>query len=508
VKKARRDFLKAGGSIAALQYLGGCSSIDEWVLKENVNDPNTVVILGAGLAGLTAAYTLKKMKVPYRLLEGSMRHGGRVWTVRDLNISSQHADMGGERIEESHRAIRSLAREMNVEINDMGGTESWAWYSGNGFLNSRTWQAEAGQLSRIFQNVSIEIYGQTMQILNLQNREQFPKAVLLDGITAEELLNRLKKELKPWMRPFLERMIRLQWGVEAKQISSLHLVHFMRDTFKRNQKYYKISGGSSSLTRALYERVSSVLPDKFVRFGYKLKAVRSYSEEEVFGTSKGWKLTFQTAKGDVTMKAAKVICTLPPPLLRDVEGWKSSVPEGTNLEPMDQQDLGNHSKIALSYKDRFWSKDKVLSSGGIWLTDLDSQAISMAGGPTSEGLAMLHGILQAEIGGPASISVGPHTALQMQKDLQKIDSHAGKPENQETMINWKLHSFSGGSRSFLKPGQFQLFDTKTVYNPESWLFAGDFRNLSSLGSMNAAVKSAVDAAEAIVSAVAKSKQQG
>ena len=91
----------------------------------------------------------------------------------------------------------------------------------------------------------------------------------------------------------------------------------------------------------------------------------------------------------------------------------------------------------------------------------------------------------------------------MSKDLQKIDPKAGKPENQETIVNWKLNSFSGGSRSFLKPGQFQKFDTRTLYNQDAWLFAGDSRHLGSLGSMNAAVSSAVDAAQAIVSAVAK-----
>jgi len=42
-----------------------------------------------------------------------------------------------------------------------------------------------------------------------------------------------------------------------------------------------------------------------------------------------------------------------------------------------------------------------------------------------------------------------------------------------------------------------------AFSQDSWLFAGDSRHLGSLGSMNAAVASAVEVAQAIVSAVAK-----
>src|SRR4051794_25715377 len=41
-----------------------------------------VIIVGAGLSGLAAAYELKKAKVPFHILELGPRVGGRVRTVR------------------------------------------------------------------------------------------------------------------------------------------------------------------------------------------------------------------------------------------------------------------------------------------------------------------------------------------------------------------------------------------------------------------------------------------
>lgn len=45
--------------------------------------PTAVGILGAGLAGLTAAWTLQRAGVPYRLLERRAAAGGYVRSVRE-----------------------------------------------------------------------------------------------------------------------------------------------------------------------------------------------------------------------------------------------------------------------------------------------------------------------------------------------------------------------------------------------------------------------------------------
>src|SRR5579875_552643 len=52
-----------------------------------------VVVLGSGVAGLTAAYELSKAGYEVTLLEARDRVGGRSWTARK---GTQHTELGGE----------------------------------------------------------------------------------------------------------------------------------------------------------------------------------------------------------------------------------------------------------------------------------------------------------------------------------------------------------------------------------------------------------------------------
>jgi monoamine oxidase len=77
--------------VAAASSVQGCSG-------------KRVVILGAGLAGLTAAYRLMSERYEVIVLEGQDRVGGRVLTVRDGFKAGGHAEMGATRIFSTHAA--------------------------------------------------------------------------------------------------------------------------------------------------------------------------------------------------------------------------------------------------------------------------------------------------------------------------------------------------------------------------------------------------------------------
>lgn len=97
----RREFLQRSiafvtlaswaSSSAAAATGGGCSG-------------KRVVVLGAGLAGLTAAYRLANQGYEVIVLEGQNRVGGRVLTVRDGFEGRGHVEMGATRIFSTHTA--------------------------------------------------------------------------------------------------------------------------------------------------------------------------------------------------------------------------------------------------------------------------------------------------------------------------------------------------------------------------------------------------------------------
>lgn len=59
----------------------------------------SVIVAGAGLAGLTAARALEARGAAVTVVEARNRVGGRVWTMRDQFAGRQHAEAGADLIE-------------------------------------------------------------------------------------------------------------------------------------------------------------------------------------------------------------------------------------------------------------------------------------------------------------------------------------------------------------------------------------------------------------------------
>src|SRR3954454_24726339 len=76
-----------------------------------------VVVVGAGLAGLAAAYELRRAGFEVVLLEARGRVGGRVHTVRFPD--GQHAEAGGEYIDTIHHRMRGYARHFALDLEDV-----------------------------------------------------------------------------------------------------------------------------------------------------------------------------------------------------------------------------------------------------------------------------------------------------------------------------------------------------------------------------------------------------
>ena len=76
----------------------------------------SVLVAGAGLAGLAAAYDLAAMGASVTVIEARDRVGGRVWTIREGFADRQHAEAGGDMIDESQEEICQLARELGLTL--------------------------------------------------------------------------------------------------------------------------------------------------------------------------------------------------------------------------------------------------------------------------------------------------------------------------------------------------------------------------------------------------------
>jgi monoamine oxidase len=73
-------------------------------------------VAGGGLAGLTAARELAGQGAEVHVLEARDRLGGRVWTLREPELSPFHAEAGGEFIDGDQTEIRSLVSDLGLRL--------------------------------------------------------------------------------------------------------------------------------------------------------------------------------------------------------------------------------------------------------------------------------------------------------------------------------------------------------------------------------------------------------
>ncbi|MBW8865788.1 MAG: FAD-dependent oxidoreductase [Acidobacteria bacterium] len=76
----------------------------------------SVLVAGAGFAGLAAAHDLTARGATVTVVEARDRVGGRVWTIRDGFSEQQHAEAGGDMIDEGQAEIRALADGAGLKL--------------------------------------------------------------------------------------------------------------------------------------------------------------------------------------------------------------------------------------------------------------------------------------------------------------------------------------------------------------------------------------------------------
>jgi monoamine oxidase len=140
---SRREFLKAGGALTAATFASSLIRQTSW--SATASDPR-IVIVGAGIAGLSAAFHLRRLGLRATIYEASNRVGGRVFSARDLFAPGLTTELGGEFIDSIHRDMLYFVRRYDLQLIDLeapseANLQTRYYFDGQGFTEAQIIEA-------------------------------------------------------------------------------------------------------------------------------------------------------------------------------------------------------------------------------------------------------------------------------------------------------------------------------------------------------------------------------
>ena len=393
---SRRDLLAMVGKVAggsamyhAMTSLGfaQASPYAGPVRLEGAPKGATILVLGAGVAGLVAAYELRNAGYQVKVFEYNNRAGGRAWTLRggdeytELGSYTQRCEFdkglyinpGPWRIPYHHYGILDYAKRLNVPL------EPFMQVNYNAYLHSKN---AYGGVPQRFRHIHADFQGHVSELLSKAvNKNQLDRAMTRED---QEIL---REALKTWGA--LDKNYRYTAGAESsnrrgydmlpggglmpspvpsKPLALKELIKsgFWRHLAEGNDQSHHSAifqpvGGMDQIAQAIYREVASL-----VQFNAKVTKIEQ--------GERGVTVTYTDAGSTGSVQQAKAdwcVCTIPLSILSQID-VNVAVPM---LDAIQAVPYEASVKVGLQFKRRFWEQDDLIY-GGISYTDLPISMVS------------------------------------------------------------------------------------------------------------------------------------
>jgi monoamine oxidase len=452
-------FVLAAACIATLS--AGCGA--------EPSSTNRVVVIGAGLAGLTAALDLKDAGWDVVLFEARDRVGGRVHTLRAPFTDGLHAEAGGESIDDNHEDILGLVdrfglsveqRPFNKELNGATFYQGKRWKTADFAAQDPTVEMDYVRFNDALLKAAVG--------LDPAHPEAFANAASLDTQSLAEFIT--AQNLNPLAEFLINIEYRGEYSSDPAQISLLFVVQQaaaavnVPDTAVETKR---ISGGNSLLPEAMAKELGDS-----IRLNSPVTRIEEQSDH------------VHVTAGDTELDAAYAVVAIPTPPLRAITFDPPL--QGDLADAVAEVDLGQAVKVVTQYKTRFWEP---LGFDGFTVTDLP---FGIGWSPV-DSYASTQGLLSQFITGtPAQNAAMLDDAAriaQYQGQLDQVypEGASEKTDNAAT-VAWANEPFTGGSYTVFGPGQFARFWPAFREGTARLRFAGEQTEVI-IGYMDSAVRS-------------------
>ena len=480
---SRRGFLAAGG--AALGAVACAPRRGVAPPSRTADEP--VIVIGGGIAGLTAAWRLRQAGIPVRVYEAQDRTGGRMLSLRGHFADGQVAELGGELIDTGHSTIRALALELGIQLDDLAlddpSLARTVWH----FAGAPRSDAE---LVDAFRPLAARIERDLAAAGGADITWRTPgQAAELDRMTITEWLERAGAT--GWIRGVVEVGYTTEFGLEPDAQSALNLLTMIGtgdpfEIFGESDERFHVRGGNDLIVGALAERMGDA-----IHRGTLLEAVRTRADGRFECTLRRGATTFTAA-------APQVVFAVPFTLLRQVS-LDVGLP-APKRRAIAELGYGTNAKLMVGFSERRWRSAH--RSNGSVLADLPFQLTW----ETSRLQAGASGILTNFTGGRHGVELGQGSpagqAAELVGGLERVFGGIGatRAGMTEARFHWPSHPFTRGSYASYLPGQWTGMRGIEGEPVGRLHFAGEHCSLEAQGFMEGGCETGAAAAKAVAAA--------
>ena len=429
--------------------------------------PQKIIVVGAGMAGLTAAYELKRAGHQPLVLEAQQRLGGRVYTLRQPFAKGLYAEVGAMRIPRAHGLTLAYIDKFGLKTNDftMDNPQAYGYFGGK---KLRLAEATANPDLLGF-HVAAHERGKTASQLWLKAIQ--PLLTLLDEkgeagwdeIVAkyDEFSTREFLEASHWSEGTIE-----MYGLLANQeavMNSSFLELFREEAGNFYTNMVEIQGGADRLPYAFWPELKGE-----IRFGAKMIAI-DQSPDDVT-------VHYQTPAGRFQAKGDYAIITIPFPVLRHIEALKPF--SRAKLRAIRQLHYDASAKILFQCRRRFWEEDDGIYGGGT-LTDLPIRNIYYPdhGRETGRGVILASYTWSEDAQRWGSLSPAERL-VQALENVAEIHPQVAQEFEVGASHMWHDDEFAGGAFALFDPGQQTLLYNDIIAPEGRIYFAGEHASLT------------------------------
>jgi monoamine oxidase len=452
-----------------------------------------IVVVGAGLAGLTCAHRLKQAGHRAIVHEATDRPGGRVWTIRGVFAEGQIAEHGGELIDSDHVSMRQLVAELGLELDNVIAEEKP--HTGDVFyFNGARYPVRqaVADFAPVYPKLKRDL--EETGYPTLHNRHK-PRGVELDHISIADWIDQnVPGGIDSDLGRLLDVAYNTEFGADTSDQTSLNLLYLLGYSgghrlrlFGASNERFHVQGGNDQVVQRLARELDGQLT-----LNSQLVEIKRLGDG-------GYRLTFDGEGHTKAVKAQRVVLALPFAVIRESVDYSDAGFDPVKTMAIEQQGMGTNSKLNIQFSDRRW---RGLDANGGTYADTGYQSTWEA----SRAQPGRAGILVDFTGGTIGKDFGGASAQERARRFidQLGPVFPGVPEtyNGRAVLDyWTGRPFTRGSYAYYRVGQMTAFAGVEGKPSGNCHFAGEQTSYTYQGYMEGAVKSGERAAQEIVAAL-------